>query len=171
MTRDLKKAERAWMTFHQKKNPKVAFELTDANGVWPDAWVCVGECEVVYYRSDKWYSNGTWYKYYHNHGPNVKLWHPKGSSEAKALLKKGKASKSPMPIRRLPDAVAVLGDSLGWKVRPFGSKVSVVAEVDQGELLCCTPDQKHLVVIHPETGVTAVISGPKLRVEARGVVG
>jgi hypothetical protein len=170
--KDYDKAVELWRSFHQKADPDKVMTLEGAVASWPVEWVCVGRPEVVYYNSDKWYNDGRRQNYYHNHNPKVRVWHPAGSDELKMLPASQRMNDQAFPISSaFPQALTVLGDCLGWDLLRVRGSGSIFAAPDEGELLCAVPGEPALVSIHPELGVCAVLGGPGLRVEPRGIVG
>lgn len=166
--RELDSATKAWRIFHQKKNPDKILELRGAAAAWPDEWYCAGRVTRLYYHSDKWYTDGRSYNYYHDHGPEIYCWHPRKRRSVRGLPR-GAWVRKAMPIRSAPSALTVLGDCLGWDLEVSDGRLR--ARADEGELLACTSDRRKLVVVSPLQGVTAVLAGRGLRVERRGVVG
>lgn len=172
MADDKKRATELWRQFHQKEKPDHIRTLEGRAATWPNEWVCVGRPETIYYNSDKWYKDGRRYNYYHNHTAKVRVWHPADSPVLKALSKDQRASDQKFPVKGdFPHAITVLGDCLGWDLARVDGSGLIFAEPDDGELLCALPGQAALVSVHPRKGVSAVIGGPGLRVEPRGIVG
>ena len=169
---DAQRAIELWRVFHGKADPDSVTVLDGAPARWPLEWVCVGHPEVVYYNSDKWYQDGRRTNYYHLHNPKIRLWHPVGSVELEMLPANQRASDQQFPIAGpFPEALTVLGDCLGWMLVAADGSESLFAEPEPGEVLCAVPGEPALVSIHPEAGVCAVLGGPGLRVERRGIVG
>jgi hypothetical protein len=169
---DYDKAVELWREFHQKGKPDRILDLEGVAASWPAEWVCVGHPTKVYYNSDKWYNDGRRQNYYHIHNPRVRTWHPAGSAELGMLPKKQRAKDQAFPISSaFPQALTVLGDCLGWDLALADGSGSIFASPDEGELLCAVPGEPALVSIHPRLGVSAVLGGPGLRVEPRGIVG
>lgn len=161
---DLELAQRAWELFHAKKNPPKNISLKGKARDWPRSWGFGGQAVTVYYSSDKWKENGDYINYYHDHGGGIGLWLPSGDESW--------LQQKTLPLRKFPQAVSVLGYFLGVDYERAGGKKLFRATPEDGEeLLCCFPDRKHLVVVHPNRGAAALIFGPGLIVEARGVVG
>lgn len=160
-----KAAEDLWRTFHQKANPSKIATLKNAKGVWPKEWFCVGRLETVYYHSDKWYEDQA-YNYYHD--TKACCWHPR-IKRYEGLVEDDLGIVFPF-ARGFPTDLTVLGECIGWDLIGADGKIKS-AETDSGELLCAAPDGRVLVSLHPRHGVSAVLSGRDLRVEARGIVG
>lgn len=162
---DIERARQAWELFHDKPpRPAKDIHLHGAARDWPKKWGFGGKMKTVYYASDKWEKDGDFINYYHDHGKGVGFWMPKGEEPWLGSKR--------MPVRSFPESVAVLGYCLGWDYQRVGTdRMFRAAPEDGEELLCSFPDRKRLIVVHPERGVVALISGPGLIVEARGIVG
>lgn len=161
---DKKKSVEVWKDFHDKDNAKLVQSFTGV--AWPSSWDRIGRCITIYYASDKWEPDGRFINYYHDHGSSISIWMPRGMTEY--------GSRGKPPVRRWPSSGAVLGKCLGWEFDPEveGSEV-VEAFPARGEhpLLCSFPNRKVLFVYEPSKGVIALVEGPGLVVESRGVVG
>lgn len=164
-TAELAQAREVWELFHDKApTPAEDIHLKGAARQWPSSWGYGGEMETVYYASDKWEPDGDFINYYHDHGKGIGFWMPQGEESWLGSKR--------LPVRGLPESVAVLGYCLGWDYKRVGTDRMFRATPDDGEeLLCSFPNRKHLIVVHPSRGVVALISGPGLVVEARGIVG
>lgn len=173
------KAAQAWRDFHTslahpRKNVDFESELVDP---WPKSWTHAGTAKTTYYSSDKWKPKGTTERYYHDHKDGVQVWVDSAAAKRLGLKEdsKGrKAGKTRQDLPAPPDAVALLGDALGVDiVRPDGSKGKLVPEA--GAVLVCSPDRKVLYIIEGDVNdngrVVAMITGPSLTVEPRGIVG
>lgn len=156
-------AERAWKDFTKKSAIDFETTLTDP---WPKSWVHVGEAKVTYYSSDKWKQKGDFEKYFHDHKRGVQIWI--ASDLAKSLgIDPVDVTKPPLK----PRAAAVLGFSLGVDfVGSDGTKRKLMPDYGDDSLLLCSPDRKKLYITEGKK-VVAVISGPSLAVEPRGIVG
>ena len=158
-------AQRAWEIFHSKK-PTAArdIKLKGKAREWPKQWGYSGKVKTIYYASDKWEKDGEYVNYYHDHGKGIGCWMPAGTESW--------LTKQRLPVKEFPQSVSVLGYCLGWDyTRPKGSKMYRAKQETGDELLCCFPNRKTLVVVSPRQGVVALVSGPGLVVEARGIVG
>lgn len=165
MSRDLAGAKAVWRLFHKKSNPR---ELIDVTIPWPTDWEYAGEAVTTYYKSDKWTKDNKLVRYYHDHNEKgtgkVSLFHPKGLFAWTA--------KTPKPrIRSYPTAVAVLGHALGVDVRRHDTGKLVHASPEKAAYLVSSPNKKVLWIVEPRSGITAMIIGSGLHVEARGIVG
>jgi hypothetical protein len=156
------KASAVWKLFHKKDQPR---ELININVPWPSRWEYAGEAVTTFYNSDKWSKDGEFTRYYHDHeGHNIGVWHPAGMFAWTKL--------SPQPPRaKLPSAVAVLGFSLGVDVKRHDTGKKLHAAAEKGAYLVASPDRKRLWIVEPRNGVVAMIAGPGLIVESRGIVG
>lgn len=167
---DLSEAIRTWCMFHKKDEPR---ELIDVNIPWPAAWGYAGAATTVYYNSDKWEPDGEFTKFYHDHGGGIGLWHPTG-------LFSWLGGTPQAPLGRLPTAVTVLGFSLGVDMKRHDTGQRRHATPARGSFLVGVKEHKarsgrmidaRLWIVEPSQGVTAFITGPGLRIEARGIVG
>jgi len=156
------KAASVWKLFHKKAEPR---ELIDVSFEWPSAWEYAGEAVTTFYDSDKWSKDNKFTKYFHDHeGHNISIWHPAGMFDW--------TKKSPKPPRFTPPAaVAVLGFSLGVDVKRHDTGALKHIFTEREARLVASPDRKLLWIIEPSTGIVAMIAGPGLKVEARGIVG
>jgi hypothetical protein len=160
---DVKRASSVWKLFHKKDTPR---ELISVEIPWPEAWEFAGEAVTTYYNSDKWYKTGEYTRYYHDHtgGGQIKIWHPAG------LLPWTKTSPKP-PRGKYPTAVAVLGFSLGVDVKRHDTDKIEHLYPEKGSYLVASPDRKRLWIVEPSGGIVAMIVGPGMTVEERGIVG
>jgi len=159
---EIEAAVAAWKAFHKKAQPR---ELIKVKVPWPQSWSYAGVAKTTYYRSDKWKDDGDFERYYHDHdsGP-IRVWHPKGMFPWLA--------ERPQPTKRkYPTAVAVLGYSLGIDVERHDTKRLRLASPSPGSFLVVSPDRTTLWIVEPRNGVTTMLQGSRLRVEARGIVG
>ena len=158
-------AQKAWEIFHAKTpEPSKDIRLQGKARNWPTKWGYCGKVHTIYYSSDKWEEDGNYINYYHDHGKGIGCWLPKGSEPW--------LTSKRMPIKKFPQSVSVLGYCLGWDYERPDEKGLFRAEQETGdELLCCFPNRKSLVVVSPRQGAVALVSGPGLVVEARGIVG
>jgi len=161
-SKDRAKAQRAWELFHAKSNPTKDFQLSGKASQWPTSWGYAGRAETIYYASDKWKEEGNYLKYYHDTGAG--MWLPQG---AQSWLTDSKRC----PVKRYPEAAAVLGYFLGCDFRRDHDNRFIEAEGDPKELLCSFPNRKLLAVVHPRQGVVALFAGRRLDVKAEGIVG
>ena len=150
-----------WREFHQKDEPKKEIDLP-AKNFWPKRWSYAGLVSTCYYRSDKWEKDGKFNRYYHDHGKGIRCWHPYG-------LFQGGVRKSPL-IPKFPHVLTVLGFSIGWDLNtPDGNELSYSPE--KGEMLCCFPDGKVLVVVSEDGKLVALFEGHGLKIKDVGIVG
>ena len=158
----VKAASSVWKLFHKKPAPR---ELIKVKILWPTKWEYAGEAVTTYYNSDKWEDDGKFTKYFHDHeGHNISIWHPAGMFDW--------TTAAPKPPRfKYPPAVAVLGFSLGVDVKRHDGEKMRKAIPERDSYLVAAPDRKHLWIVEPAQGITAMIAGPGLIVEARGIVG
>lgn len=156
------KAAAVWKLFHKKPEPR---ELIDVHIEWPAAWEYAGEAVTTYYNSDKWSRDGKFTRYYHDHeGHRISIWHPAGMFDW--------TKKSPKPPRFTPPAaVAVLGFSLGVDVKRHDTGKTQHASPEREARLVASPDRHLLWIVEPSNGIVAMIAGPGLKVEGRGIVG
>lgn len=158
----VEKASSVWKLFHKKPQPR---ELIDVNISWPEKWEYAGEAVTTYYDSDKWSEGGKFTKYFHDHtGGKIKIWHPAG-------MFPWTATSTRNPPAPTPAAAAVLGFSLGVDVKRHDTGEVQHAYPEKGSYLVAAPAKKHLWIVEPTRGVVAMIEGPGLVVEARGIVG
>lgn len=156
------KASAVWRLFHKKDHPR---KLIDVNIPWPAEWEYAGEAVTTYYSSAKWQADDKFTRYYHDHeGGKIHIWHPAG------MFPWTKATPKP-PRFAPPTAAAVLGFSLGVDVKRHDSDKSIYVGVEKDSYLIASPDRRRLWVVEPSKGITAMIAGPGLVVEARGIVG
>jgi len=162
---DLKRARAVWKLFHAKEpTPAKDVHLSGKASEWPTRWGYCGRVKTIYYASDKWEDDGDYVNYYHDHGKGIGCWLPAG---AESWL-----TSQRLPVKKFPQSVSVLGYCLGWDYQRAGGNRMYRAEPETGdELLCSFPNRKTLVVASPRQGVVALVSGPGLVVEARGIVG
>lgn len=166
VAQDLKRSEEGWKTFHQKANPR---ELLDVSVEWPQVWECAGYCVTMYYDSDKWYPDGEFVKYYHDHGKGIRIYHPIG------IVRGGDArdfdTQQP-PVKRWPESGFVLGECLGWDMKREQSKRQIYRAIPaKGSILCAFPDRRTLFVFDEREGVVALMAGPGMVVRDVGIVG
>jgi hypothetical protein len=155
-------AEKAWTLFH-KRGEVDWVKPIKLKQPFPEEWGYLGRCKTTYYASDKWQKDRTFFeRYYHDHDKRTGIWVPAGSVE-------GLGSKQP-PEKWLkpPKAVASLGLALSFDIVRDGKPSQVIPA--RGALLVCSPDKRRLYVLE-DNKVAALIWGPALRVEARGIVG
>lgn len=163
--REYEMAQRAWEIFHAKEPTSARdINLEGRARDWPKKWGYCGKVSTIYYASDKWEKDGDYVNYYHDHGQGIGCWMPAGTEPWLGSKK--------MPVRSFPQSVSVLGYCLGWDYARPGEPGMFRASQETGdEMLCCFPNRKTLVVVSPSQGVVALVSGPGLVVEARGIVG
>jgi hypothetical protein len=166
MARDLDKAVQTWKVFHKKNSTKL-IKINGKRAQWPSDWECLGRCHTIYYHSDKWYENES-YNYYHPHGTKVRIWVPAGVKGITNLPRQ-RVNDQKFPLKHEPDSLTILGDFLGYDLMTTDG--GIIEAESKGVLLCCTPDRKKLVAFDQKHGISALIGGPGLRVEGRGVVG
>lgn len=165
-TKDRKAAESAWKMFHKRNEVDGSTKLE--GDIWPQAWAYAGRCVTTYYTSDKWQRDRKFFeRYYHDHDKDTGIWLPKGSE-------KWLDAKHTVPDFKIPGSVAILGYTLSFDIIQHDSKAlhakkgKVIPE--QGSLLVVGPTKKHIFVV--ENGrIVAMVWGPKMKVEARGIVG
>jgi hypothetical protein len=151
-------AVKRWTTFHKKPKHR---KLIDVKLSWPKRWGRIGEAKTTYYESDKWYRDGEYVKYYHDHDRGVICYHPIGTQ-------KGLVAAKPK-VTKWPDAAAVLGKFLGWDIETDEGLCE--AEPDaKTSLLCSSPDG-HMLFVVEKGKITGLLVGPSLRVEAEGIDG
>jgi hypothetical protein len=162
---DYAMAQKAWEMFHAKKaKPAEDIHLKGKARDWPTQWGYSGTVKTIYYASDKWEKDGDYLNYYHDHGKGIGCWLPKGTEPW--------LTSKQLPFQGYPEALTVLGYCLGWDYQRPGSSQMFRAEQETGdELLCSFPNRKTLAVVSPRQGAVALVGGPGLIVEARGIVG
>ena len=166
-----KEAEEVWKLFH--KRPEVDWIKTlQLKSPFPKKWGYAGRCITTYYSSDKWQKDRKFFeRYYHDHkkgigfwSKGVGIWLPSGTQP---WLTDQHPDKK---ILKNPKAVAVLGFALGFDIIRPDRKTKGKLEPDKGSLLVCAPDKRRLYVLEDDR-ITALVWGPSLRVESRGIVG
>ena len=178
-TADQREAEEIYKSFYNKDD----VDWTEPVGLtepFPCQWGYAGECVTTYYLSNKWQDDPNFYeRYYHDHkrkrimSKGVGIWLPEGSQPW--LTDKQPTKKVAEP----PKAVAALAYSFGFDIKRPGQKKVGRLDPDPGSMLVSSPEGKRLYVLEDIankggklTGkITALIWGPSLRVEARGIVG
>lgn len=164
---DLQKAKEGWKIFHQKENPR---EIVDVNVDWPPMWELAGIGVTLYYSSDKWYPDGEFVNYYHDHKKGqIKIYHPVGVVRG-GDYRDFKPVKP--PVRRWPDSGFVLGDCLGWDLIETKSSQNIYRAVPhEGTILCAFPNCRQLFAFYEPQGVVALFAGPGMVVQDVGIVG
>jgi hypothetical protein len=155
-------ATAVWKLFHKKPKPHT---VIDVRIPWPTRWEYAGEAVTTYYNSSKWNADEKFIKYFHDHERGkVSIWHPSGMFSWTA--------KKPQPPAFTPPAsVAVLGFSLGVDVKRHDTGKQQHAGVEHGAYLVASPDRRRLWIVEPSKGITAMITGPGLRVNPEGICG
>lgn len=153
----------AWKLFHKKDEPREFIEVTNP---WPDEWGYAGKAKVVYYASDKWNETGKYDHYYHDHGRDIHVWHPRSHHD----WLKAEPCIFDNGFEAVSDG-AVLGQCVALDVERCDTGEVQRSTPSDEALLVCSPDRKWLYVVEPDAGVVAVIHGAGLSVEARGIVG
>jgi hypothetical protein len=165
MIKSATKAANAWKSFHKRKEIDGTTLLSKA-GLWPKRFVLAGRCVVTYYSSDKWQKDRTFFeRYYHDHNKKTNIYLPEDMRSKFSWL-----SSTPVPAKwnKRPESAAILGYALGFDIKHGDEEGKL--QPDKGSLLICNPEKTVLYVV--EGGrVRALVCAPKLRVEARGVVG
>ena len=163
--KDRKAAEATWKMFHKRNEIDGATKLE--GDIWPKAWAYAGWCVTTYYASDKWQRDRTFFeRYYHDHDKDTGIWLPKGSE-------KWLDTKHSVPDFEIPSSVAILGYALSFDIiqhnaKPGSDKKGKIIP-ERGSLLVVAPTKKHIFVVE-DGKIVALIWGPKMRVEARGIV-
>lgn len=158
--RQRKDAEAAWKLFHKRTAVDWA-KPVKLKKPFPTAWDLVGRCVTTYYASDKWQKDRTFFeRYYHDHDKETQVWVPSQGGKGE--------SGPPAKIAKPPSAVVMLGYALGFDTKRGKEKGKL--QPRSGALLVCAPDKRRLYVLE-DGEVAAMVWGPKLRVEARGIVG
>jgi hypothetical protein len=163
--KDWTKAVRRWELFHGKDFKGDIIRPNKRVRRWPKLWGYAGPAKTIFYRSDKWYEDGQFDYYYHDHKDGIGLWQPRNT------YKWLEDDSLPKEARPLPQHATVLGECWGWVVERHDTGELVEAASMPDDLWCCAPDGRMLFAFSPTDGVLCVIAGPGLRVEPRGVVG
>lgn len=147
-----------WTVFHKKPQHR---RLLEVKLRWPKKWGKLGEAKTTYYRSDKWYANGKFVNYFHDHDNGVICYHPMGTQRG--------LERAEPPVRKWPDAATVLGTFLGWDIEVDGKIVE--AEPDSTKSLLCASPDGHMLFVVERGKITGLLVGPSLKVEAEGIDG
>jgi hypothetical protein len=164
------RGERTWKKFHKRKEIDWAKRIA-LKKKFPTEWGCVGPCVTTYYASDKWQDNRrNFERYYHDHDKSTMFWLPAGTFPGLDT-----SQTLPKDVARKPGAgeaveVVDLGLALGFDVfnQSTGKKGKFAPQ--HGAHLVCSPNGHWLYVLE-DGAVVALIWGPSLRVEERGIVG
>lgn len=169
MSSELLKAKDLWKLFYREDRADSVEEIP--NVVVPAKWAYAGQCVTTYYTSNKWQKDRSFYeRYYHDHakGKNhAKIWVPEGAfgwttGEKPPARVRTAASRGEWPVAKL--ARALFCDI----VQPGGVKGKI--EFDRGACLLGATNRKDLYVLEGKK-IVAFITGPKVQIQARGIVG
>jgi len=178
-TKQQQEAEEVYKRFYGKRDVEWS-EPVVLTKPFPKTWGFAGQCITTYYLSNKWQDDPNFYeRYYHDHrrktvmSKGVGIWLAQGSMPWLAN------EQPPKDITTPPQAAAALAYSLGFDIIRPGQKKLGRVDPDPGSVLVSSPEGRRLYVlenIEPTRDglageVTALIWGPSLRVEARGIVG
>jgi hypothetical protein len=165
ISQEVEEAKQAWKGFH-KRNDVDWVKKVHLKEPFPKSWGFVGRCVTTYYASDKWQEDRDFFeRYYHDSDKDTGLWVPV-SNEFTWLGDRQPPSRWVKP----PKSLAVLGFALGFDTIRHDNKNEGQWKPKKGSLLLTGPKERRLYVLE-DGRITALVWGPKLRVEPRGIVG
>lgn len=163
MTKNLRKAEKLYETFHQ-------FEPVDVGNfrkgfLIPSEAFYVGHAKAMYYTSDKLNpltgEDEGEISYFHDHKPGVRIYLPDGDRNCRSI---------PKWIYDT-DVLVRLGTCDGFDYQDFNGETVEAEAVGRKPEWYTIPSGKALLAIQDKRKVLAIAWGGKLNVEWRGVVG
>ena len=158
----MSKSENVWKRFHKRNVIDGTVKLSKSN-LWPSTWCLAGRCVTTFYSSDKWQKDRSFFeRYYHDHGRKTNIYLPKGEFPWLG------ASPDKKYMGR-PKEAAILGYALGFDIKRSNGKKAKLTPA-KGSLLICGPGERVLYVVE-DGKIAALICGPSLKIEARGIVG